>query len=789
MAVTIDELQIEIQAKGAESASGIDKLTTSLGALKRMINKSLVGKLESLSSALDGIKAPITVNMNVKGMEQLRNAVQAATAGMPTNAANISPTVDGSAVASEMGKIKASTEQAASEFERIVTPANEVADELKNVSKNAGDAGEKLKEVGKSAKQGTSGLSKFISSLKRISMYRVVRSILSNIAKAAKEGIQNLVQYSKAIGGIDASRANETMSKFASIGMQVKNTLGSALMPVLNALMPVIQTVANWFIIAANAVNQFFAAISGASMWTKAKEYAVDYAGGLGKAAGAAGDLKNAMLGIDELNVISPNAGGGGGGAGALDYGDMFEESNISEKMQKIAEWTDKMLGKIREFLSSAQGILATSLGLFVVGTILAFSGVNIPLGIGLMAAGAVVFGTQIAAQWDTLSQSLQESIAGIMVIAGSGLFAIGAILAFSGASIPLGIGLMLAGASVLGSAVALDWDAVKNSLQGSIGGIVAIVSTSLLALGAVLAFSGAGLPLGIALMAIGAAGLATVTTLNWDTIASALKGPIGGVTAAVSAALLVIGAILVFSGVGLPLGIGLLAAGAIGLATTTALNWDLVKSKVAGVVAGIGAILSGSLIVLGVLLCLSGAGLGLGLAVLAAGLAGSYAAWTLDDNPITRFVKKMANSIIGIINTVIDAINEMFHISFNGLKLLGETIIPAFDVRLVNIPKIPTFAAGGFPVSGELFIANEAGPEMVGTMGGRTVVMNNDQIVRSVAQGVAQAVSAVIGGGSSEQAVNVNVYLDSKQITSAVEKRQKSVGANIMNGGVDYAY
>ena len=37
----------------------------------------------------------------------------------------------------------------------------------------------------------------------------------------------------------------------------------------------------------------------------------------------------------------------------------------------------------------------------------------------------------------------------------------------------------------------------------------------------------------------------------------------------------------------------------------------------------------------------------------------------------------------------------------------------------------------------------------MVGTMGGRTVVMNNDQIVRSVAQGVAQAVSAVIGGGS----------------------------------------
>jgi hypothetical protein len=787
--MTIDELQIEIQAKGAESASGIDELTTSLGALKSMINKSLVGKLESLSSALDGIKAPITVNMNVTGMEQLKKSVQEATANIPATASNISPTVDGSAVASEMGKIKASTEQAAGSFTTITSEATRAKQELKSAGDAAGAAGKKLKEVGTSAKQGASGLSKFVSSLKRVLLYRVVRSILSNIARAAKEGIQNLALYSKAIGGIDASKANATMSQFASIGMQVKNTLGSALMPVLNALMPVIQTLANWFITAANAVNQFFAAISGASMWTKAKEYAVDYADGLGKAAGAASDLKNAMLGIDELNVISPNAGGGGGGAGALDYENMFEESNISEKMQKIAEWTDKMLGKIREFLSSAQGILATSLGLFVVGAILAFSGVNIPLGIGLMAAGAVVFGTQIAAQWDTLSQSLQESIAGIMVIAGSGLFAIGAILAFSGASIPLGIGLMLAGASVLGSAVALDWDAVKNSLEGPIGGIVAIVSTSLLALGAVLAFSGVALPLGIALMAIGAAGLATVTTLNWGTITGALKGPIGGVTAAVSAALLAIGAILAFSGVGLPLGIGLLAAGAVGLATTTALNWGLVKNKVAGVVAGIGAILSGSLIVLGVLLLLSGAGVGLGLAVLAAGLAGSYAAWTLDDNPITRFVKKMANSIIGIINAVIDAINEMFHISFNGLELLGETIIPAFDVRLVNIPKIPTFADGGFPSPGQMFLAREAGPEMVGTIGSRTAVANNDQIVQAVSEGVYDAVVAAMAqSGEGNRSESLNVYLDGKQINASVRKTQREKGAGIMTGGVVFA-
>ena len=46
--------------------------------------------------------------------------------------------------------------------------------------------------------------------------------------------------------------------------------------------------------------------------------------------------------------------------------------------------------------------------------------------------------------------------------------------------------------------------------------------------------------------------------------------------------------------------------------------------------------------------------------------------------------------------------------------------------------------AGGGFPTTGQMFIARENGPEMVGTMGGRTAVANNDQIVSGVANGVA---------------------------------------------------
>ena len=56
----------------------------------------------------------------------------------------------------------------------------------------------------------------------------------------------------------------------------------------------------------------------------------------------------------------------------------------------------------------------------------------------------------------------------------------------------------------------------------------------------------------------------------------------------------------------------------------------------------------------------------------------------------------------------------------------------------------IQQYASGGAPGGGQLFVAREAGPELVGTLGGHTAVMNNDQIVASVSAGVARAISGI---------------------------------------------
>lgn len=78
-------------------------------------------------------------------------------------------------------------------------------------------------------------------------------------------------------------------------------------------------------------------------------------------------------------------------------------------------------------------------------------------------------------------------------------------------------------------------------------------------------------------------------------------------------------------------------------------------------------------------------------------------------------------------------------------------------------------YATGGFPEEGQMFIANEKGPEMVGNIGSSTAVVNNQQIVDSVSIGVANAVAGVLG---SQKTTNQNasyIYINGSEFAKAV--------------------
>ena len=92
----------------------------------------------------------------------------------------------------------------------------------------------------------------------------------------------------------------------------------------------------------------------------------------------------------------------------------------------------------------------------------------------------------------------------------------------------------------------------------------------------------------------------------------------------------------------------------------------------------------------------------------------------------------------------------------------------------------ITAYANGGGPNAGELFMAREAGPEMVGTIGGHTAVMNNDQIVASVSAGVYQAVVSAMGGQSDRPIVlNINGKEFAKATYSDYQEEGSRRGAN----------
>lgn len=91
---------------------------------------------------------------------------------------------------------------------------------------------------------------------------------------------------------------------------------------------------------------------------------------------------------------------------------------------------------------------------------------------------------------------------------------------------------------------------------------------------------------------------------------------------------------------------------------------------------------------------------------------------------------------------------------------------------------EIPWFAEGGFPETGQLFVAREAGPELVGRINGKTAVANNDQIVSGISSGVYNAVrSAMSGnGGNGNMNIHATFVMDGEVVSKQVIKYHNGV-------------
>ena len=175
---------------------------------------------------------------------------------------------------------------------------------------------------------------------KKRAMYRAMNTVISSITKGFSEGTKHVYEYSKAVGTALAP----SLDKLATSGLYLKNSLGAMAAPLLNMLAPAVDKLVDKFVDLLNVVNQAFAALSGATTWTKAIKYPTEYSKKTKKATKATDKLKKSILGFDEINPLHDNSKSkSGSGKEQEDYSLMFEEKQV----KSFAKDIEKVLGGI----------------------------------------------------------------------------------------------------------------------------------------------------------------------------------------------------------------------------------------------------------------------------------------------------------------------------------------------------------------------------------------------------------------------------------------------------------
>lgn len=121
------------------------------------------------------------------------------------------------------------------------------------------------------------------------------------------------------------------------------------------------------------------------------------------------------------------------------------------------------------------------------------------------------------------------------------------------------------------------------------------------------------------------------------------------------------------------------------------------------------------------------------------------------------------------------------------GLSALKKTVVDVLNLK--GWPTLKFAANGGIFDQGSLVWAGEHGAEIVANAGGgKTGVMNVEQMQTAVYEGVLAAMNAASRGNGEGGSASFNLYIDGRPVTAAVEKRQRERGATIMGTEV-YSY
>lgn len=239
------------------------------------------------------------------------------------------------------------------QYEDANRELEEINGKIKDYRKSIGNIPEKFESMRKSAKkafnsvaQGTkksSGLlSTFASRLKGIALSLLIFNWISKgfnaMISGMKKGFENFMGYSDAY----AQSVQGMKNAMSTLG----NQFAAAFAPIVQMVIPWLNSLINALSAAMAYVAQFIAALAGKSTFTKAVQIQDKYNKSLNGTAKAADKARGALARFDDLDVLEKPKNDSGGGVEQTLPEDMFEEVEVN---QEVAGWLDGIIERLNE--------------------------------------------------------------------------------------------------------------------------------------------------------------------------------------------------------------------------------------------------------------------------------------------------------------------------------------------------------------------------------------------------------------------------------------------------------
>lgn len=491
--------------------------------------------------------------------------------------------------------------------------AEDAGQALENVSKSAAKITPEIKgteaetrKLSPAAEKAEKSFNKLVGRIKGLAKRVFIFTIITAALRKIKQYMWSAIQTN-----------DDAMNAVA----RLKGELRTLAQPIVNIAIPAFTALAKIITYTLTGASRLLSLLFGStySASKKAAKSLNDQQNAIEGVGSAAKKASKYLAPFDELNTMSGNDAGGGSenGGNAVNF-DSDIGSGVNAVMALMTGIALLAIGAILTFSGhvgvgiammvagaltiygvyasdggeAAKALVETGLSkiLIAIGPMIAILGVvlmltgNIPWGLGLLIAGIALFAVgEVAENWDLLSTNLVGALANMLIDISPYIALFGAVLLFVPGQQALGIGLIIAGIALFAvGEVGANWELLGTNLTSALTKIFSEISPYIVVFGLLLAMVPGMMALGIGMIIAGVAMFAvSAIAPNWDSITQALRGPLGKTLAMIGGFLVVLGLMLIFSGVGIPLGIGMLLAGGVSLAAAIAPNWNFILDKI----------------------------------------------------------------------------------------------------------------------------------------------------------------------------------------------------------------